>query len=309
MPLHHVGASVAHAIALATIAGTYVMLSGFSPKLMIESAQLSRATLLAAVPTVYLGILDDPELAAQNLPDLRVLMLGGASIAPTLVGRMESHFGARVAVLYGQSEAPAITQTRLNDDAHVKANTVGRPLPHRELQIVDRETGIELPDGSVGEVCVRTEVSMDCYLGRPDATAETIDKQGWLHTGDLGAVDSDGLLTFHGRVREVVIRGGENIYSREVENAVSAFPGVLQVAVIGLPDDRWGEIVAAVVVPVTGMSVTESALRQYATRDLAYFKRPERWYIVDDLPVTASGKIQKFKIMETILEQGLGAKS
>lgn len=295
MPLHHVGASVAHAVALAEIGGTYVMLSAFSPSVMMHAAQASKATLLAGVPTVYLGIMEDPTLATIELPSLRVLMLGGTSIAPSLVSRMEDHFGAHVAVLYGQSEAPAITQTRLDDSPAIKAETIGRALPHREVQIQSLE-GTEVPAGVVGEICVRTSIRMDEYLGRPEATRATIDAQHWLHTGDLGSLDANGLVRFHGRVKEVVMRGGENVYAREVENAIASLTGVSQAAVIGVPDEKWGEVVAAVVTVANGSNIDEDRLREHVESTLAYFKRPERWLIVDSLPMTASGKLQKFKL-------------
>src|SRR5205823_3075438 len=131
----------------------------------------------------------------------------------------EHHFGARVSVMYGQSEAPAISQTRLDDSASVKATTVGRALPLRELRIADAGTGGVAATGQVGEICVRTAVRMERYLNRPDATSATIDEDGWLHTGDLGALDDDGLLSFHGRLRDMIVRGGENVYALEVENA------------------------------------------------------------------------------------------
>lgn len=300
LPLHHIGALVAHALALACTGGTYVMLGSFSAPEFLDAAAHSRATHLAGVPTAYLRLLDSPRLAHTPLPDVRVLMLGGASIPATLVSRLERHFGAAVSVMYGQSEAPAITTCRLDDPAWVKANTVGRALPHREMRIIDTVTGAPADPGGIGEICVRTPIRMDHYNNLPDATAAAIDAEGWLHTGDLGFVDADGLLHFHGRLRDMIVRGGENIYAREVEIAIETHPDVAQAAVVGLADPRWGEVIAAAVIPRAGTTICEDDLRAWITPRLAPYKRPTRWHFPDELPTTASGKPQKFKIVDAL---------
>jgi fatty-acyl-CoA synthase len=287
---------------LAAIGGTYVMLAEFSAEQFIDVAAQSGATILGGVPTVYLRVLDEPRLAAMRIPQVRVLMLGGASIPPALVARLEHHFNARVSVMYGQSEAPAITQTRLDDAPSVKANTVGRALPHRELRITDPSTGEPAQLRQIGEICVRTPIRMDGYLHRLDATSDVIDGDGWLHTGDLGSLDADGLLRFHGRLRDMIIRGGENVYAKEIEDAIESHPGVAQAAVVGLPDDHWGEIVAATVVKRAGVRLGPDDLSAWVSHRLAPFKRPEVWHITEELPVTASGKIQKFKIVAALNE-------
>ena len=299
LPLHHIGALIAHALALASIAGTYVMLSDFSAPQFVEAAGQSRATMLGGVPTIYLRVLD--EVPDVQLPDVRVLMLGGSSIPPALVSRLENHFDARVSVMYGQSEAPAISQTRLDDSASVKANTVGRALPYRELRIVSPTTGGNVDTGQIGEICVRTAIRMERYLHRPEATSAAIDEGGWLHTGDLGSLDGEGLLRFHGRLRDMIVRGGENIYARVVENAIEAHPDVAHAVVVGLPDVRWGESVAAAVVPRAGADLREEDLAAVVAQRLAHYKRPTRWHFVDDLPMTASGKPQKHKIIEVLM--------
>lgn len=293
MPLHHVGASVAHAIALATIQGTYVMLTAFDPAHLVRAARDNSATLVAGVPTVYLGILEDPELQTEKVPSLRVAMLGGATIPPVLVERVETHFDACVAVLYGQSESPAITQTNLDDSPVTKAETVGRPLPGREVAIVDPETGKTLAPGEVGELRVRSTTNMHGYLGLPDESAEVLSADGWLRTGDLCSQGADGLVRFHGRIRDVILRGGENIYARQVEDAIMQLSEVAQVAVIGIPDPKWGEIVAAFVQPLPGAVVDTDDLAGQLSKNMARFKVPTRWRVVDQMPLTASGKIQK----------------
>ena len=304
LPMHHISALAAHALAMAWIGGTYVMLGEFTPSSFVGAARASRATYIAGVPTMYLRVLDDPELCGVTPPDVRVVMVGGASIPPDLVARIEKHFRARASVMYGQSEAPAITATSLDDPAWVKADTVGRVLPMRELCIVDTATATILPIGQVGEIWVRTPIKMDQYLHRPEATVQTIDEDGWLHTGDLGAIDADGLLYFHGRLREIIVRGGENVYPREVEAAIESHPGVSQVAVVGLPDTEWGEIVAAAIVPQPGARLEPEELSAWVTARLARFKQPSRWHFIDEFPMTASGKPQKFKIVEMLTGDG-----
>lgn len=299
LPLHHISALAAHALALACIGGTYVMLNGFSASQLIDAAARSGATALAGVPTTYWQLLERPRLA-EALPDVKLLMVGGTSIPPRLVSRLEQHFGARASVMYGQSEAPAITATRLDDSAAVKSITVGQALPHRELCIVDVATGMPVSVGRVGEIWVRTPIRMDRYLNRPEATSATIDGEGWLHTGDLGSLDADGRLSFRGRLREMIVRGGENIYPREVEAVIETHPDVAQAAVVGLPDPGWGEIVAAAVVPRAGTTLAVEDMSAWVTQRLAQYKRPARWHFVDELPTTVSGKTQKFKIVNTL---------
>lgn len=302
LALHHVGALLGHAVALACVGGTYVMLNGFAPREYVEVAATSRATVLGGVPTIYLRVLEEPALAEVELPHVRVLMLGGASIPAALVSRLEDHFDAHVAVLYGQSEAPGVTACRLDDPPWAKAGTVGHVLPHREVRIADPAGEQPVPVGDVGEICVRTPIRMERYLNLPDATAAAIDDDGWLHTGDLGALDADGMLYFHGRLREMIVRGGENIYAREIEQAIESHPGVAQVAVVGLPDPEWGETVAAAVVARANETVTADDLSAWVASRLARYKWPTRWHFADEFPLTASGKPQKFRIVEWLQE-------
>jgi fatty-acyl-CoA synthase len=301
LPLHHIGALLAHALAMACIGGTYVMLDGFSAPDFLAAAAQSGATILGGVPTVYLRLLDESRDHPVPLPKARVLMIGAADIPESLIARLEEHFGAAVSVMYGQTEAPAITQTRLGDSTSVKATTVGRAVDYRELHIVDTATAEPLAAGEVGEICVRTCIRMDRYHNLPEATAAAIDADGWLHTGDLGSLDVDGLLRIKGRIRDMIVRGGENIYSREVEDAIESHPDVAQAVVVGLPDHHWGEIVAAAVVPRSGVIIFDEAVTDWVAQRIAPFKRPSLWRFVTDLPMTEFGKPQKFKIVEALM--------
>jgi len=306
MPLHHVGGLIAFALAPAAVAGTFVLVEDFTAESFHRCALLSRATLLGGVPTLYLRMLDHPSLAARPLPHLRTVIIGGASIPSELVRRVEERFDASAIVFYGQSEAPAITQTALEDTSATKATTIGRPLPLREVRLVDPVTGSDAKPGEVGEIWVRTRIRMNGYLNRPEATAETIDPNGWLHTGDIAAANPDETLQFRGRLKDMILRGGENIYASEVEAAIDSLSGVAQVAVVGLPDDRWGEIVAAMVVPERGVELSPQLLDAAVANQLAPFKRPVIWKFVESLPLTASGKPQKFKIVESMTPLGNG---
>ena len=285
MPLHHVGGLIAFALAPAAVAGTFVLVEDFTAESFHRCALLSRATLLGGVPTLYLRMLDHPSLAARPLPHLRTVIIGGASIPSELVRRVEEHFDASAIVFYGQSEAPAITQTALEDTSATKATTIGRSLPLREVRLVDPVTGSDAKPGEVGEIWVRTRIRMNGYLNRPEATAETIDPNGWLHTGDIAAANPDETLQFRGRLKDMILRGGENV---------------------GLPDDRWGEIVAAMVVPERGVELSPQLLDAAVANQLAPFKRPVIWKFVESLPLTASGKPQKFKIVESMTPLGNG---
>ncbi|WP_405136465.1 class I adenylate-forming enzyme family protein [Nocardia sp. NBC_01388] len=300
MPLHHVGGSVALALGTATLAGTYVMVTDFSALNFLESAVQSNATFIGGVPTLFLRMMEDPELARMKPPNLRAILLGASAVPATLIRRIEKHFGAPVLVMYGQSEAPAITETSREDDLWTKSNTVGRVLPHRELRVVNTQTGLPCVLDEVGEICVRTKVRMDGYLNRPEETAATVDSEGWIHTGDLGALDRENRLHFHGRLKDLIVRGGENISAREVELAIEAHPDVAMAAVVGLPDPTWGEVVAAMVVLNPGCTLRLEELREPVSAGLAPFKRPVHWRIADALPLTASGKPQKFKIIELL---------
>lgn len=301
LPLHHIGALLAHALAMTCIGGTYVMLDGFNAQEFLATAANSRATILGGVPTMYLRLLDETSQHPVALPQVRVLMIGGADIPEPLIARLEEHFAAAASVMYGQTEAPAITQTRLGDPTSIKATTVGRAMAHREVRIIDTATSQPAAVGEIGEVCVRSPIRMDRYHNRPEATSATIDSDGWLHTGDLGSLDAEDRLRIHGRIRDMVVRGGENIYSREVEDAIESHPDVAQAVVMGLPDSHWGEIVAAAVVPCAGATLNEEVLSDWVSQRLAAYKRPSRWRFVNEVPMTESGKPQKFKIVEAML--------
>jgi len=260
---------------------------------------LPEAGELPADGLVQSAQLDHPDFPGRDLSRVRCAFAGGATVPPALAGRIESAVGAPLSIQYGQTEAsPCITQTRPGDSPADRAETLGRPHPQVEVQITDSATGETLPAGAVGEICTRGYHVMKGYFGDPTATGEAVDTAGWLHTGDLGSMDERGYCRIEGRLKEMIIRGGENIYPREIEQLLHTHPGVTDVAIVGIPDDHWGEQVAAFIRPAPGNPATQDELASYCRTYLAAHKTPRHWVFVDAFPLTPSGKVQKFVLRE-----------
>jgi fatty-acyl-CoA synthase len=307
MPMFHVGGCGLSTVGPMTSLGTQVMLDRFDAALVLELVEAERATFLGGVPTMLLSLLEHPDFARRDLSSLRVVLSGGSAVAPELVSHIEGALGVRFLVAFGQTEAHGhVTQTRPDDTPVDKAETIGLPLPFVEMRITDPASGTTLPRGAVGELCARHPLLMAGYFDDPAATAATIDADGWLHTGDLGTMDDRGYLRFTGRLKEVIVRGGENIHPREIEDVLFLHPAVAEAAVIGVPDARWGEQVAAFVrlhAPVgapaeTAEGETADELRAHVRSMLAPQKVPVHWYFVASMPLNASGKVQKFALLE-----------
>ena len=302
MPMFHIGGGTLTELGTIAQRGTYVLLPGFDPGLVLELIEAYRGTIMLAVPTMLLALLDHPGLAARDLSSLQTVMSGAAVVPAALVRRTTETFGCQTAIVFGQTELHGvISQTQLDDSAEDQSETIGRPLPQVEVKIADPVTGEVMPVGQVGEICARGYQTMLGYFGMPEETAAALDGDGWLRTGDLAAMDGRGYLTIAGRLKDMIIRGGENIYPREIEDVLFAHPDVSQAAVLGLADDRWGERVAAVIRPADPANPpSPAALRDYCRDHLAGFKAPAEWFFVADYPLTASGKIQKFRLQEDI---------
>ncbi|WP_239374715.1 class I adenylate-forming enzyme family protein [Frankia sp. Cj5] len=304
LPLHHVGGSVSGVLMTFASAGTMVLSPGFEPARTLSLIERARVTALGAVPTMLYDLLAYPGLARYDISSLQVIQTGGTTVPPALIRRTEAVLGCRVVISYGQSEAPNATACLPSDSDLVKAETLGRALPRREVRIIRPGTeGTTADLGEHGELWIRSPLNMSGYHDDPEATSRTLDAEGWLHTGDLCAMDAAGILRIHGRIRDVIIRGGENIYPREVEEALLDHPGVVDAAVVGAPDERLGEVPVAFVVPAAGSATTADELAAFARSRLAYFKVPVDWHVVDDLPRTASGKVRKFLLRETIAQE------
>jgi fatty-acyl-CoA synthase len=264
----------------------------------------SRATIIGLVPTMQLALLDHPDLATTDVSALRLVSSGGSVVPTALIHRVEAAFGATVVNAYGQSESPSAIMTRPDDDELTKAETIGRPLDQRDVRIA-RADGATASFGEVGELQMRSPMNMDGYLDA-DGSGRTLDASGWLHTGDLCAMDRHGVIRIHGRVRDVIIRGGENIYPAEIEAVILAHPDIADVAVVGLPDDHWGEVPVACYRPSPGAEPTDTALMEFARASLAGFKVPRRWVAVDAFPLTAAGKVKKYLLQQQLIDESVG---
>jgi acyl-CoA synthetase (AMP-forming)/AMP-acid ligase II len=306
LPFAHVGYMTRMWDELAN--ATTIVLVG-EPWSATESLRLireERITMGTGVPTQWALVLEHPDLARTDCSTMRVAGLGGASIPPELVRRMRQTLGCPVITRYTSTEAGVTTSTLITDSDEVIATTVGRPTPEVELRIVGAD-GRGVPAGSVGEVVCRSPAMMGGYWRDPVRTAEVIDADGWLHTGDLGFVGDDDNLRLVGRLKDLYIRGGYNIYPAEVEAVLAEHPGVDRVAIVGAPDRVLGEVGVAFVVPAPDAdpdTVTIDALRAWSRARLADYKAPDRVVIVDDLPITPMLKIDKRALSERAAERG-----
>jgi fatty-acyl-CoA synthase len=302
MPLFHTAGCAMGVLGSAHQRAAYVLCQLFDPALVLTAAQQHRANLLAGVPTMLIAMLNHADLDRFDLSALSLVLSGGSPIPPELVRQVEDCFGARFTAVYGQTElSPVVTQTSPDDTPEDKATTSGRPLPQLEIAVRDPLTSEVVPVGRQGEICARGYQAMLGYFDLPARTRETVDPDGWLRTGDLGTLDDRGYLTVTGRLKDMIIRGGENIYGAEIEQVLFTHPGVREAAVLGLPDPAWGEIVAAVVVPThPDRPPGASELHDHCRTHLAPHKTPARWFHTTDLPLTGSGKIQKFLLRERL---------
>ncbi|MBW0089182.1 AMP-binding protein [Pseudonocardia sp. KRD-184] len=304
MPLFHTAGCGLTTLGALQTGGAHVVPPAFEPGLVLDLFEAHRGSVILCVPTMLVRLLDDPSLAARDLASWRLVALGGAPVAPDLVARAEKALGVAVTIGYGQTEAsPYITHTLPDDPNPQWAHTVGRPLPHVEVRITDAASGAPLPPGGVGEIRTRGICVMAGYFDAPEATRAALE-DGWLRTGDLGSLDADGYLRIQGRLKDMIIRGGENVYPREVEDVLHSHPAVAGAAVLGTPDPEWGETVAAVVQLREGASVDGAELERFCRQHLASFKTPRTWRFVDGFPQTASGKIQKFALRDLVAGPG-----
>jgi fatty-acyl-CoA synthase len=276
----------------------------FQPRPTLDTLEHERATAVYGVPTMYIAQLQDPSLAGRNFT-LRTGIMSGAPCPIEIMRQVIDKLGpAEITIAYGQTEAsPVITQTRADDPLELRVETVGRPLPDVEVRIVDPVSGQELPDGEQGELCTRGHVVMLGYYNNEEATAAAIDAEGWLHTGDLAIRIPSGYFKITGRLKDMVIRGGENIYPREIEEFLFTHPAVEQAAVVGVPDPRYGEELCAWIKLKQGAQVTVDEIREFCRSRLAHYKVPKYVMFVESFPQTVTGKIQKFKIREHVREE------
>jgi len=276
----------------------------FDAKATLEAIHEERATSVYGVPAMYVAEFALPEFESYDYTSLRTGMMSGAPCPVELMKRVltEMHIGELV-IAYGQTEtSPVVTMSDAGDPLEIRVHTVGRAMPQTEIQVVSTTDGAQVPVGMQGEICVRGYAVMKGYDGDPVGTAQVVKPDGWLHTGDLGVMREDGCLHITGRSRDVIIRGGENIYPREVEEFLYTHPKVGEVQVVGIPNARLGEIVVAWIRLRPGAEATEAEIREWCQGQIAYYKIPEHVRFVTEFPATLSGKIQKYKIREFEIE-------
>ncbi len=302
MPMFHTSGCGLIALGCVQIACRMLIVKVFDPAAILLLIESQRVTAFVGVPTMMVAMLEALEQQPRDVSSIKMAISGGSVVAPELVRRVCRTFGCRFEIVYGQTEtSPVLTQHWRDDDLDDICNTVGQPLPQTAISIRSVEENKVVPIDTVGEICTRGYGNMIGYNANRQATDDTIDADGWLHTGDLGAMDSRGYVRITGRVKEMIIRGGENLFPAEIENILLEHPAVAEVAVVGLPDERWGEIVACFVRPESGNEVDPQALRSHCRRHLAPQKTPSVWFRVDSYPLTGSGKIQRFALRDGYL--------
>jgi fatty-acyl-CoA synthase len=306
VPFYHCFGCVLGTMVCAVYGSALVVPSpSFDAGATLSAIASERCTSIYGVPTMFVSQLSHPDLARFDFSSLRTGIMAGSPCPLPLMEQVISTLGAReITIGYGQTEAsPIITQTSVDDPIEVRVGTVGRELPGVEVRIVDTISRKDVPEGQAGELCTRGHNVMSGYYKNPEATARVIDSDGWLYTGDLARRRPDGNYRIVGRCKELVIRGGENIYPPEIEEFLHRHPNVAEVAVVGLPDPKYGEAVAAWVVARPGTSVTFEELREFCRGQIAHYKVPQYVLVVDQLPRTVTGKVRK----HILREQGISA--
>lgn len=300
VPLFHCFGLVLAVMASFTHASAMVVLDYFRPSAVLESIEKEKCTAIHGVPTMFIACLENKGFSEYDLSSLRTGIMAGSPCPVKVMQDVASKMNmSEITIVYGQTEAsPGCTQTRTHDSLEKRVSTVGKALPGVECRIVDPETGEEVAAGIPGEFLARGYNVMKGYYNMPEATASAIDKEGWLHTGDLAVVDSDGYYKITGRIKDMIIRGGENIYPKEIEDFLYTHPAIRDVQVVGVPDKVYGEEILAAVILKEGAELSEDQVKSYVKENMAKHKTPRYVIFVSEFPMTASGKIQKFKLRE-----------
>ena len=296
---HCFGCVIGTLVSLIARATMLVPSEYFAPAAALDCIERERATVIYGVPTMFISELEDETFQGRDLSSLRTGLMAGSPCPVEVMNRVIHDMGVGgIAIGYGLTEAsPGVTITGLDDPVAWRVETVGKPFPGIEIRIMDGE-GRPLPDGEQGELCVRGHNVMLGYYKMPEATAEAIDADGWLHTGDVALRDENGCYRITGRIKDMIIRGGENVYPREIEELLHAHPDIVDVQVVGVPDPRMGEEVCAWVKLQQGSNVDEEEIREFCRAHLAHYKVPRHVMFVEEFPQTVTGKVQKFKMRE-----------
>jgi fatty-acyl-CoA synthase len=306
VPFYHCFGMVLGNLACVTHGATMVLpAESFDPQSVLETVQSEQCTALHGVPTMFIAELGQPDFDRYDLSTLRTGIMAGSpcpiEVMKQVIDKMHMN---EVTICYGMTEtSPVSTQTSADDPIEKRVSTVGRVHPHVEIKVVDPETGAVVPRGTPGELCSRGYIVMLGYWNNQEATREAIDSGRWMHTGDLATMDAEGYLNIVGRIKDMIIRGGENIYPREIEEFLYTHPAVQDVQVIGVPDEKYGEEVMAWVILKEGQQVSEEQIRDFCRGKIAHHKVPRYVKFTDGFPMTVTGKIQKFKMRETAVEE------
>ncbi|RLQ95564.1 AMP-binding protein [Falsibacillus albus] len=300
VPFFHCFGCVLGTLACVSVGATIVPVQEFNPEAVMKTVEEEKCTGLHGVPTMFIAELNHPNFSSYDLSTLRTGIMAGSNCPIEVMKAVIEKMGAtEITIAYGQTESsPVITQTRTDDDINLRVETVGRALPQVEVKIVAPGTAEEVPDGEQGELCTRGYHVMKGYYKNEEATKAAIDEEGWLHTGDLAIKDENGYCRITGRLKDMIIRGGENIYPREIEEFLYTHPKVLDVQVVGIPDEVFGEEVMAWVILKDGQNASPEELRDYCKGKISRHKIPKYIEFTDSYPMTASGKIQKFRLRE-----------
>ncbi len=304
VPLFHCFGLVLGMMAIVTHAAAAVLCERFDPLLVLASVHKERCTALYGVPTMFIEILNHPMFGMFDLTSLRTGIMAGSPCPIEIMRRVINDMHCRdITIAYGLTEAsPVVAQTRADDPIEVKVGTVGRELPDIEVKLTSPETGEECRIGEQGELCCRGYNVMRGYYKMPEATREVIDADGWLHTGDLAVKDDSGNYRVTGRIKDMIIRGGENVYPKEIEDFLYRMPQVKDVQVAGVPSEKYGEEVAAFIIVKDGMALTADEIHDFCRGQIARYKIPKYVFFVREYPITGNGKVQKYKLREMSLE-------
>jgi len=304
VPLFHCFGIVLAVMAIITHGATMVMIEVFDPLMVLAAVQKEKCTALYGVPTMFIAEFSHPMFDIFDLSSLRTGIMAGSPCPIEAMKKVvkDMHM-TQITSVYGLTEgSPGFTQTSVDDPLEKRVETVGKPLPNCEVKIVDPETGENLGPNQTGEICCKGYNVMKGYYKMPEKTSEVIDEDGWLHSGDLATCDDEGYYSIVGRIKDMIIRGGENIYPREIEEFIHTIDGVMDVQVVGIPDEKYGEIIGAFIIKEEGSNLASEDIKDYAVNKIARYKVPRHIFFVDGFPLTASGKIQKFKLRDQAVE-------
>ncbi|AGB50079.1 acyl-CoA synthetase (AMP-forming)/AMP-acid ligase II [Methanomethylovorans hollandica DSM 15978] len=304
VPLFHCFGIVLGVMAVLTHGATHVMLELYDPLMVLAAVQKEKCTALYGVPTMFIAEYTHPMFKMFDLSSLRTGIMAGSTCPIDSMKKVINEMNCKeITIVYGLTESsPGITQTTTDDPIELRVSTVGTVFPHVEAAVLDPETHEPLPPNTIGEICCRGYNVMKGYYKMTEETKKAIDEKGWLHSGDLGTCDENGYYRITGRIKDMIIRGGENIYPREIEEFLYTVNGVKDAQVVGIPDKKYGEIAGAFVMLNDGIQLAEEDIQDYARTKIARYKVPKHIFFVKEYPLTASGKVQKFKLRELAIQ-------